>query len=353
MSSDDSTTHPRWDHSSLFPESEPARIARYRRLQSWYREVQLGAEPGRQTSSEKDKTAITKTKWLGSLLDTAQVRKQPTLNFLHPEAARHAAERSEEVKSEGGTLEKVRLKHNMLSSMPLCFNLFGALRSEPAFIDLVRAVFDSHAAAIDRVTCEWAPPSEDHLGDRTAFDAFIAYRSDDGRRSFIGIETKYTEPFSQATHGREGRKAGGALTASGLRYREVSETSGWFTHGSEAATNLEVPAANQLWRNTLLAASLEQSGDLGSGTVAVVAVAGDPGVRKAMNAITPELIDPTRVREVTLDSIVAAARSIDGLRGWAERFDHRYLDVDAPDRTPDYRDPEGPSFGSPLTAPAP
>lgn len=150
----------------------------------------------------------------------------------------------------------------------------------------------SAAARIDLVTCEGAPPRQDHLGDRTAFDAFIA------------------------------------------------------------SSTLELPVANQLWRNTLLAGSLEQTGEHGTGSVAVVALDGDPGATKAIDAVRSELTEPAPLRSVTLESIVDAAGTIAGLRGWARRFEHRDLDVDAPDRSPDARDADGPALGARLTVPA-
>ena len=71
----------------------------------------------------------------------------------------------------GGTLEPTRLKKNMLSSMPVCFNLFGALRGEPGLLELIRTTLDPEATSIVRVDCEWAPPPAEALSDKTAFDA--------------------------------------------------------------------------------------------------------------------------------------------------------------------------------------
>jgi len=64
----------------------------------------------------------------------------------------------------------------MLSSMPACFNMFGALSGHPEFLDLVRATLDPEAADVVRVECEWAPPPTDALNDKTAFDAVVVVR---------------------------------------------------------------------------------------------------------------------------------------------------------------------------------
>jgi hypothetical protein len=99
----------------------------------------------------------------------------------------------------GGAVEPFRLFHNMLSSMPMCFNLFGPLCVDPALANaLVRALLPGEVAEVTAVQLEFAPqPAPAYLDDRTAFDAFIEYRRRDGALAGLGIETKLTEPFSQ------------------------------------------------------------------------------------------------------------------------------------------------------------
>lgn len=79
---------------------------------------------------------------------------------------------------------------------------------------------------------------------------------------------------------------------------------------------------------------------------------GDPGADAAVALVRKELVEPdSRLRLVTLKDMVAAARRIDGdLAAWADRFERRYLAVDAPDRGTE-PDPQGPRLGTPLAAP--
>ena len=91
------------------------------------------------------------------MLTEADVAAQPHLNFLTSEAYAHAKERIKEVNRLGGTLEPDRLRRNLLSSMPLAFNFFGALRTVPAFLELAQALWLPEAAAIIDVQCEWSP----------------------------------------------------------------------------------------------------------------------------------------------------------------------------------------------------
>ena len=123
-------------------------------------------------------------------------------NFLTPEIADVARARV----AEGvGAVEPFRLFHNMLSSQPMCFNLFGPLvRDTGLAARLLPTLVPEQDAEVTRVVLEWAPePATAYLGDRTAFDAFIEYRTPDHRLHALGIETKLTESFSAKVYDRE------------------------------------------------------------------------------------------------------------------------------------------------------
>jgi hypothetical protein len=115
----------------------------------------------------------------------------PAVNFLTAEAWGHAERRIVEVAQEHGTLDPVRLRRNLLSSMPMCFNMFGFLRGQEGFTKLAWAVFDGGTASVQDCVCEWAPaPKSAHLNDRSAFDAIVHYSTPSGENRFLGIETK-------------------------------------------------------------------------------------------------------------------------------------------------------------------
>ncbi|MGY0386358.1 PGN_0703 family putative restriction endonuclease [Nocardioides sp. WG-D5] len=303
-SREDLAMRPRWDDAEIFPAKESPRLATYRRHQSWYRENVLGIPPGRYGQYPA----------LGSYLP-AQMH-DPAANFLTAEAHAHALDRIKQVKAEGGSLDPVRLSRNLLSSMPMCFNLFGSLRSEPAFLTLFQQVFDPAATRIADVVCEYAPqPPAAYLGDRTAFDAIVFYETNSESR-FLGIETKYTEPFS-------------ATAYSTARYREVTATSGWFADPDMAHEVLRGSKSNQLWRNLILAAALEQRTDRDSayprGAVAVVALADDPGAASAIRVVREHLVDQNHLIWTPLETILDAADQLPGLAAWSGAFRLRYL----------------------------
>lgn len=318
-----------WQASGMLPTSDSARVRQYRRLQSWYREVQLQVPAGQSGNYER----------LGSYLSPEAVRAQPDLNFLHPAAFEHAKDRADAVQKEGGTLEEKRLFHNMLSSMPLCFNLFGAMRGElESFLPVYRSLFDPEATRITDIVCEWAPmDSAARIGDRTAFDAIIRYESG-GERRFVGVETKYTESFSPKPYDTQ-------------LYRDVTAASHWFTDDPTAPERLKQPKANQLWRNVMLASQLEQHGSEGQGSVAVVALSDDSGASTAVDLVGADMATPyrNRLKNITIESILDTTDALSPeLSWWTTSFHRRYTDATLPDLPGAAQDPAGPRSGRKL-----
>ena len=77
--------------------------------------------------------------WRGKTLGNYLPAGDRRSNFLSDEAAEYATARVDVVRREGGQLAATRLYQNMLSSMPLCFSVFGHLRAHPtAAVQLMR-----------------------------------------------------------------------------------------------------------------------------------------------------------------------------------------------------------------------
>lgn len=314
-----------WETSGTLPTGESQRVRKYRRLQSWYREVQLRAPAGRSGNYER----------LGSYLSPAAVAEQRNLNFLHPAAHEHAEKRTVEVQEEGGSLEPTRLFHNMLSSMPMCFNLFGSMRAEyDSFLPVFRSLFDADATRIVDIVCEWAPSDPAaRIGDRTAFDAIIRYEAGTDR-CFVGVETKYTEPFSLKDYDRP-------------QYREVTAGSDWFTDDPTAPDRLKQQRSNQLWRDVMLAGQLEQHRSEGRGSVAVVALDDDSGASAALDLVGAEMSPSHRDRlmSVPIERILDATDALSPeLTWWTTSFRRRYTAVTLPDSPDATHDVAGPRF---------
>ena len=297
-----------WSDPRLSIASDTRRTARYRLLQSWYREQVLHADYGEYRVNGSSRP-------LGSLLAVDDVVARPWLNFLTPAAATYAIDRARIVQASGGSIDKARLARNMLSSLPMTYSIFGELRSFPdRGLDVVRAFLDPHAVQVEVMECSWRP-AVDVLGDRSSFDAAVVTHRSDGSRHLVGVEVKYTEPFNRTIYNSDG-------------YRQVHEYSGWFHPGT--ARPLVGPTTNQLWRTNLLAAACVQRDVMGvsSASVVVMCLGEDPDAARALAGVSAALRDPSEhCRIVSLESFVAGIR--EGLgpqEDWADAFSTRYLD---------------------------
>lgn len=155
-------------------------------------------------------------------------------------------------------IEETRLRSNLLSSQPLCFNLFGELKLNlKKALLFFNTLYDNYFKSIDKIEFEYNHAHRDPrlTGDRSAFDVFVEYTSVVGKKGFIGIEVKYSETLNE-----------GAVTVEDIlnkqfcneprtrrdRYRELSK--GLFAETSYE--ELEQLPAFQIWRDHLLAVSM-------------------------------------------------------------------------------------------------
>jgi hypothetical protein len=206
--------------------------ARIRLHQSWYREAVLQLPPGKGPLASS-------TEVRGSMLRPEDAERGS--NFLSPEIHRVARERLHE---SGRNVERFRLLHNMLSSQPMCFNLFGPLVHDLALAtQLFRAVPELEVERVLAVKLEFAPlPAEEYLADGTSFDAYVEYAHRDGSRAFVGIETKLTDGFSRKV----------CDTPAYRRWMQGPRAP-WRPEAASRVANVE---HNQLWRDHLLAIAM-------------------------------------------------------------------------------------------------
>ena len=289
--------------------SDGAFAARMRFHQSWYRAQILGVPCG--TGPQRHHTSR-----YGNMLRSEDAERG--LNFLTERIFDVVRQRL----AEGtGTVEPFRLLHNLLSSQPMCFNLFGPLVDDH---DLARRVLrelvTADVAEVTQVALEFAPqPASEYLNDRTAFDAFIAFRRTDGRPSFVGIETKLTEPFSQKAPDTPA-------------YRRWSDRpdSPWL---ATAQPELAEMRHNQLWRDHLLAVamSLHPASAYGGGYFMLVRHPGDSECAQVVKGYQ-ELLKPDdrSFIDCPLDELMDVVESAAGnadQRHCLAAFRQRYLDL--------------------------
>lgn len=159
-----------------------------RLLQSMYR-VEIGEAEG------VGPTKASKRKY-GNMISGGEISGK---NFLMKETFEYAKDRVKNRK-ESETIDEFRLFNNLLSSMPMAFNLFYPLmlllKQEPATVTLaIRAVFRNFPIfEVTKIGLEFIPtPVEKYTKDKSAMDAYIKFVDNQGGQYIIAIETKYTD----------------------------------------------------------------------------------------------------------------------------------------------------------------
>ena len=222
------------------------------------------------TKRAKDAGESRRTRPIASRVDL-EFARATNCNFLTP-AIVAAVEDRLRYKQPHETLDTTRLYADLLSSMPMCFNLFGSLHGDPASAaKAVAAWFPemSISGATVTVGFEWSPGRRDpaFLGDRTAFDAVIRVGPETGGH-LIGIETKYHEyPITQRRASNEEPPK---------RYVEVSKTAKLF-RSADGVAKVWGTAMEQVWRDHLLALACQQHpAEASVAKYVLVAPAGNP-----------------------------------------------------------------------------
>lgn len=179
-------------------------------------------------------------------------------NFLSP-AIRDVAEARLREKQDHETLDAQRLRRDLLSSMPMAFNLFGeaALEENEVSRAKLAELFGVPTAGPSDIAFEWSPErrSGKYTRDRTAFDVALRLGQAGHSLTVVGIETKYHE------HSARESVPSPANAAAYSRYQEQSEflvaiaeasrvfRAGW--KDTVLTTDLR-----QIWRDHLLALSM-------------------------------------------------------------------------------------------------
>lgn len=212
-----------------------------------------------------------------------------------------------------------RIFDDLLSSQPLCFNLFAELHHD---LDLATALFRTLLPTrVERVTAirfEHSPGRGDprYTGDRSAHDVFVEYTRGH-QRGFVGIEVKYHEDLSDA-----------AATLK-PRYEEVADAMAIFR--ADRRPLLRTTPLQQIWRDHLLAGSIVGAADgFDEGAFGYLYPRDNLRCDAAVRAYIDCLEDATTFIPWTLEDFVAALRSV-GNRPWIEAFHDRYLAFDRVD----------------------
>jgi PD-(D/E)XK nuclease superfamily len=234
---------------------------------------------------------------LGSRLDYRFARESG-VNFL-TEAARDAARHRVEHPERLQTLKVDRLYADLLSSMPMCFNLFGPLWADRQLAQrAAEALWPDARGEVSELRFEWSPgraiPGR-YLENRSAFDTSIHLQLAGGGAGVIGVETKYHEYCQKEKLPSDIRIR---------RYRVVAEKSGVFVDG---ATDVILGThLHQIWLDHLLALSMlqDESARWRWAKFVLVHPAENPSFARAANAYMKLLRNPSTFEVRTIESML-------------------------------------------------
>jgi hypothetical protein len=237
-------------------------------------------------------------------------------NFLTPEIA-HTARRETAYREIGALIDAERLATNLLSSMPLAFNLLApwghSLERASSYLIEILPPFTGVAR---QLLFEHSPGrgNPKFTADHTAFDALIRYSDGQGRNGFVAFEIKYSESMREP------------MPELKPRHAELSEASGLFTDPAAAA--LRTNPLQQFWREHLLAQSMIDHGLYDEGHLVTIAPALNYHVHDAAEAYLLHLREPedgkVRFVNLTLEDVIEVIRLSDPAH--AEALHHRYCD---------------------------
>jgi hypothetical protein len=213
-------------------------------------------------------------------------------------------------------LNENRLFADLLSSMPLCFNLFGDLSGDAeAARRAVRAWWPEAPAGEVQVRFEHSPGRRDpaFLGNQSAFDVAFDVDVGDGLRAIVGVETKYHE------HAVAENPPKSAALA---RYVEITERSLAFADGwRERIIGTEL---QQIWLDHLLVLAMLQhsSKRWAWGRFVLAYPAGNPSFASAVMRYRALLRDAATFESRTFEQMLLSPEAIPAAvsRGFKKRY---------------------------------
>jgi hypothetical protein len=183
---------------------------------------------------------------LGNYLET-DFAKVSQSNYLTDNIKKLVENEVRNSKTNGNLISEPRIWDNLLSSQPLCFNLFGELHFDLELATkFFQTLFPQKIKEVIRIKFEYSPARNDknYTDDRSAFDVFIEYHNEQEETGFIGIEVKYAENLNDkpATHKEI--------------YDNIANKSGLFKPTS--LLNLQSKPLQQIWRDHLLSIAMQK-----------------------------------------------------------------------------------------------
>lgn len=270
--------------------------------------IPIGTQPIRQKPGKHSRL-------LGSRIELGHALERGA-NFLCPAAWKAAKDRqSRPEKHQNFYVD--RLYADLLSSMPMCFNLFGPLSGDLTLASAaVRTWWPEAQGSVGAVRFEWSPGRRirgKYLENASAFDVAFELSLNGRRRGIIGVETKYHEHCKVEKVPSDTRLR---------RYRRVTSESGVFK--TDALQALVGTHLQQIWLDHLLALSMVQDRDENWDWSKFILVYPErnPSFRKAAEEYLELLTDRSTFAACTIESILDAGALPPEI---TEAFRGRYL----------------------------
>jgi hypothetical protein len=245
-------------------------------------------------------------------------------NFFYSQTFEYARRRVKEKKKDE-TIDEYRLFNNLMSSMPMAFNLFHPLMmlhtQYPAAVDkMIQYAFpDLPICKIKEIGLEFIPtPIEHYTNDKSAMDAFITFFDKEGGEHIIAIETKYTD--SLGTNSASGK---------GVVEKQIQLLKEMNLLTEEGLQKLESKQIrfSQLYRNFLLTEKYREVNKLMNSYSIVLAPKDHPTTKNELKFLIEHLLDEKKLSDYKLEDFVSALKlncPVENL-DWLDWFEDRYL----------------------------
>lgn len=255
---------------------------------------------------------------LGSRLTSEDGAPPRLAGYMTDAAKRQVQSAVRESAETGALLSRPRLWVDLLSSQPLCFNLFADMAEHLTLATRVwSGLLPDLVSSVTGIRFEYSPGRGDsrYTGARSAFDVFIEATGPSGR-GFLGVEVKYYESMRVS-----------AATDRG--YATMARETGVFRE--ECIAQLLLPPLQQLLLDHLLALRLQAAdGDQWDwGAFALLAPSENFAAADVARTYAAALKGGSTFRQITLEQLIDALEQA-APDPWVADLRHRYLGQDSP-----------------------
>lgn len=256
----------------------------------------------------------------GNILDI-DFAKSTKANFLTNNIKQLVTDSIAKAETNGAMIGEPRIWNNLLSSQPLCFNLFGELHFD---LDLAtkyfRILFPNRIEKVESVKFEYSAGRGkiDYTGDHSAFDVFVEY-TNAGKNGFIGIEVKYAESLNEETM----EKAYETFLKHQKEYTRLTNSQTFKQNSIESLK--EIPLS-QIWRDHLL--SIAHLKDYNEGFFVFLFPKENNHCQNGVDSYKKYLVSETEEQSGFypryLDDFIRTLRTLHNTE-WTKELEERYL----------------------------